>query len=381
MIPLRDINRSVRFPVFVVVLIVLNGLAWLYELSLGHQLRRFFFLFGVVPSFYFDPDYWETTGLIVGVLPLFTSMFLHGGWLHFLGNMLYLWVFGDNVEDRRGAGPGGFSMGRAGGLGIGTVVILVLVGWALGINPLYLIGGAEILSGMRGSQQQSQPAPGSGKGESSSDQMSQFVSAVLGSTEVQWKEIFARAGRTYQPPTLVMFDGQTLSECGAARAAMGPFYCPLDRKIYLDTAFFRDLKTRFGGGGDFAYAYVISHEMGHHIQNLLGILPQVQRAQQRASSRAEANALSVRVELMADCLAGVWAANGNAKRQFLEQGDVEKAVATAQAIGDDRLQRASQGVVVPDSFTHGSSAQRVEWLERGLQSGKIDSCNVFAAAR
>jgi len=156
---------------------------------------------------------------------------------------------------------------------------------------------------------------------------------------------------------------------------MGPFYCPIDQKIYLDTSFFRDMKQRFGGGGDFAYAYVISHEMGHHIENLLGILPKVQRAQARAGSRAEANSLSVRVELMADCLAGVWANNGNARQRFLEEGDIEKAVASAQAIGDDRLQRAQGGRVVPDSFTHGSSAQRTEWL---LQSGEVDTCYTFA---
>ncbi|HTO79439.1 MAG TPA: neutral zinc metallopeptidase [Methylocystis sp.] len=285
----------------------------------------------------------------------------------------------ENVEDRRGQPQIASRRVGAGGLGLGTVIILGLIGYFTGINPAVLIGGAEMLDNMRGggqqATQQSAPAPQGAP----NDQLGQFVSKILGENEEVWSQVLpSQKNIRFVPPTLVMFDGQTQSECGAARAAMGPFYCPLDRKIYLDTAFFRDLKTRIGGGGDFAYAYVISHEMGHHIQNLLGILPQVQRAQARASSRGEANALSVRVELMADCLAGVWAANGNAKRQFLEQGDVEKAVATAQAIGDDRLQRATQGVVVPDSFTHGSSAQRVEWLERGLQSGKIDSCNVFA---
>jgi predicted metalloprotease len=290
----------------------------------------------------------------------------------------------ENVEDRRGqqyADAGGGRRVGAGGLGLGTIIILGLIGYFTGINPAVLIGGAEMLNNLRGGGQQathpSAQAPTQGAPH---DQLGQFVSKILGENEEVWSQVLpAQKNIRFVPPTLVMFDGQTYSECGSAREAMGPFYCPLDRKIYLDTAFFRDLKTRFGAGGDFAYAYVISHEMGHHIQNLLGILPQVQRAQARASSRSEANALSVRVELMADCLAGVWAANGNARRQFLEQGDVEKAVATAQAIGDDRLQRASQGIVVPDSFTHGSSQQRVEWLERGLQSGKIDSCNVFAA--
>ena len=187
-----------------------------------------------------------------------------------------------------------------------------------------------------------------------------------------------QAGVRWKAPTLVLFDGVTNSACGTAQSAMGPFYCPLDRKIYLDTDFFRDMQRNFGGGGDFAYAYVISHEMGHHIENLLGILPKVQSAQARAGSRAQANNLSVRVELMADCFAGVWAHHADRKWRVLEQGDVEKAIATATAIGDDRLQRASQGQVVPDSFTHGSSAQRVQWLQRGLKSGQMDSCNTFA---
>ncbi|ARN82910.1 KPN_02809 family neutral zinc metallopeptidase [Methylocystis bryophila] len=289
----------------------------------------------------------------------------------------------ENIEDRRGqqqVASGGRRVG-AGGLGFGTIIILGLIGYFTGINPAVLIGGAEMVNNMRrGSQEANEQSAPASKPGAPNDQLGQFVSKVLGENEAVWSQVLpAQKNIRFQAPTLVMFDGQTYSECGAARAAMGPFYCPIDRKIYLDTAFFRDLKTKFGGGGDFAYAYVISHEMGHHIENLLGILPQVQRAQARASSRSEANALSVGVELMADCLAGVWAANGNARRQFLEKGDVERAIATAQAIGDDRLQRASQGVVVPDSFTHGSSAQRVEWLERGLQSGKIDSCNAFSA--
>jgi uncharacterized protein len=292
----------------------------------------------------------------------------------------------DNVEDRRGAGPGGFPMGRAGGLGIGTVVILVLVGWALGINPLYLIGGAEILSGMRGSQQQSQPAPGTGKTESSSDQMSQFVSAVLGSTEVQWKQIFAQAGRTYQPPTLVMFSGATSSACGFAQSAMGPFYCPNDQKVYLDTGFFQDLERRFRGceagskSCQFSQAYVITHEVGHHVQNLLGILPQVQEAQ-RAMGASEKNQLQVRVELQADCLAGVWAHHAEEKWRLIEPGDVEAAMQTASAIGDDRLQRRTQGYVVPDAFTHGSSEQRTRWFMTGLKSGQVANCDTFQAER
>jgi uncharacterized protein len=191
----------------------------------------------------------------------------------------------DNVEDRRSGGSGGFPAGRAGGLGLGTIILLVIVGWALGINPLYLIGGAEILSGLRGSQQQSEPAPGNPRTEAPSDRMGQFASAVLGSTEVQWKEIFAQAGKTYEAPALVMYSGGTRSGCGFAQSAMGPFYCPIDRKVYLDTSFFEDLERRFHAcdagskSCQFAQAYVITHEVGHHVQNLLGILPGVQEAQ------------------------------------------------------------------------------------------------------
>ena len=292
----------------------------------------------------------------------------------------------DKVEDRRGEGPGGFPMGRAGGVGIGTIILLVIVGWALGINPLYLIGGAEILSGLRGSQQESQPAPGNAKTESASDQMSEFVSAVLGSTEAQWKEIFAQAGRTYEGPTLVMFSGATRSACGFAQSAMGPFYCPNDQKVYLDTAFFQDLERRFRGcdvgskSCQFSQAYVITHEIGHHVQNLLGILPQVQEAQ-RSMDSVESNQLQVRVELQADCLAGVWAHHAEEKWRFIEPGDVEAAMQTASAIGDDRLQRRSQGYVVPDAFTHGSSEQRTRWFMTGLRSGQVSSCDTFQAAR
>ena len=288
----------------------------------------------------------------------------------------------DNVEDRRG---GGFPMGRVGGLGIGTIILLGIAGWALGINPLYLIGGAEILSGLGGgSQQQSQPAPQDTRANAPPDQMKQFVSAVLGSTEVQWSEIFARAGKTYQPPQLVMFSGMTSSACGMAQSAMGPFYCPLDRKVYLDTAFFQDLERRFRGcdvgskGCQFSQAYVITHEVGHHVQNLLGILPEVQEWQ-RGMGRSEGNQLQVRVELQADCLAGVWAHHAEEKWRLLEPGDVEAAMQTASAIGDDRLQRRTQGYVVPDAFTHGSSEQRVRWFMSGLKSGEVASCDTFKA--
>jgi len=289
----------------------------------------------------------------------------------------------DNIEDRRGSG--GFPTGRAGGLGIGTIIILGLVGWALGINPLYLINGAEVLSGGSGSQQQSQPVPGDIKTETPSDQMGQFVSAVLGSTEVQWKEIFAKAGTTYQAPTLVMFSGATRSACGFAQSAMGPFYCPNDQKVYLDTSFFQDLETRFHGcdtgskSCQFAQAYVIAHEVGHHVQNLLGILPKVQEAK-GGMDKVEANQLQVRVELQADCLAGVWANHAEEKWRFIEPGDVESAMQTAAAIGDDRLQRRTQGYVVPDAFTHGSSEQRTRWFTTGLKSGQVASCDTFRAA-
>jgi len=294
----------------------------------------------------------------------------------------------ENIEDRRGndqyadAG-GGPRLGGSGHLGLGTVIVLGLIGYMTGINPAVLIGGAEMINGMRngGGGQVAQPRQEAPRGHTGQpgDQMGKFVAKILGSNEEVWSQVLpAQKNIRFTPPKLVMFDGETQSGCGAAESAMGPFYCPLDQKIYLDTSFFRDMKDKFGGGGDFAYAYVISHEMGHHIENQLGVLPKVQRAQAHAGSRAQANALSVRVELMADCLAGVWAHNGNQQRQFLEEGDLEKAVATAQAIGDDRLQKASRGFAVPDSFTHGSAAQRVQWLLKGLQTGQIDACDTFS---
>ena len=283
----------------------------------------------------------------------------------------------DRVEDRRG-GFAGVPGGR-GGLGIGTVVVLGLIGWALGIDPRLLIQGAETISGNNQPQQQSDARTGS-----SSDTMGDFVSAVLGSTEVQWTNIFTQAGKRYTPPTLVMFSGATQSGCGSAQAAMGPFYCPIDQKVYLDTSFFQDLQRRFHGCDvgsktcQFSQAYVIAHEIGHHVQNLLGVLPQVQE-QQRGMDKAEANSLQVRVELQADCFAGIWANRSQKQWQFIEQGDVEAAMQTASAIGDDRLQRQSQGYVVPDAFTHGTSAQRTQWFMTGLKSGEVASCNTFRA--
>jgi len=287
-----------------------------------------------------------------------------------------------NIEDRRGQESGAAGGGRrvgAGGIGLGTMLILGAVGWALGINPAVLIGGAQMIDSMRSrapapAQQEAATTPGAPP----TGQTGQFVAKVVGSNEDVWSQILPQQKHVaFEAPKLVLYDGATTSRCGPAQSAMGPFYCPIDQKIYLDTSFFRDMKQRFGGGGDFAYAYVISHEMGHHIENLLGILPKVQRAQARAGSRAQANNLSVRVELMADCLAGVWANHANRKQRILEPGDIEKAVASAQAIGDDRIQRAQRGYVVPDSFTHGSSAQRTEWLLKGLQAGDIDACYTF----
>src|SRR6516165_871283 len=212
--------------------------------------------------------------------------------------------------------------------------------------------------------------------------MGEFVAAILGSTEVQWTNIFANAGRRYEPPTLTLFSGSTVSACGYAQSAMGPFYCPNDQKIYLDTAFFRDLEQRFHGcdvgskSCQFAQAYVITHEVGHHVQNLLGILPRVQQVQ-RGMDQAQANQLQVRVELQADCLAGVWAHHAEEKWRLLEPGDIEAALQTASAIGDDRLQRRATGHVVPDAFTHGSSAQRTRWFTTGLKSGSLANCDTF----
>lgn len=283
-----------------------------------------------------------------------------------------------NIQDRRG------SRMRRGGLGIGTVLILMLIGWALGIDPRVLIGGAEMM-GSGGSLQgpsSSVTSPAENPG-SPPDQMKEFVSAVLGSTEVQWTETFAQADARYQPPTLVMFSGATSSACGFAQSAMGPFYCPRDQSVYLDASFFEDLQRRFdacdaGEACQFSQAYVIAHEVGHHVQNLLGILPRVREVQQSIST-SEANRLQVLVELQADCLAGMWAHYSQQRWQFLDPGDVETALKTASAIGDDRLQRQTQGYVVPDAFTHGSSQQRMRWFSTGLRSGDFDSCNTFGA--
>src|SRR3954454_7885127 len=296
----------------------------------------------------------------------------------------------DNIEDRRGDGGGGggggfgFPMG-GGGLGIGTIVILGIVGYALGIDPRVLIGGAGVVMGDKPAQHA--PSQPSGKGGAPSDEMGKFVSQILGSADVQWKQIFESAGQRYRAPTLVMFSGATRADaCGQAQSAMGPFYCPPDQKIYLDTSFFRDLERRFKGCDvgsrtcQFAQAYVIAHEVGHHVQNQLGILPKVQQ-QQRGLSKAEANHLQVKVELQADCFAGVWANKSDQQWKLIEPGDVEAALKTAAAIGDDRLQTQAQGYAVPDSFTHGSSEQRQRWFNAGLKGGTVAACNTFAAAQ
>ncbi len=285
-----------------------------------------------------------------------------------------------NIEDRRGqtsasVGGGGASFGT-GGLGIGVIVIVLIISYFTGINPAVLLGGAQVLTGNGGAQQQqvaSQPA--ASQQAPANDQTTNFLRHVLGETEAVWAEILpSQKGVRYTPTTLVLYNGATTSGCGDAQAAMGPFYCPDDKKIYLDTSFFDEMQRKYGGGGDFAYAYVVAHEVGHHVQDLLGILDRADQAKQNGS-RTQANAISVRIELQADCLAGVWAANGNKKWNFINQDDVAKAIATAQAIGDDTLQKAARGYAVPDSFTHGSSAMRQKWLTTGLQSGQVDSCN------
>jgi predicted metalloprotease len=280
----------------------------------------------------------------------------------------------ENVEDRRGAGiPRGVQIGGAGGIGL---LLLVVLAMAFGVDPSVLIQQDE--SGAP--PQVSVPRDGTGAPAAGSDSIRDFVSAVLAETEDVWTDIFRSAGRTYVPPKLVLFTGAVHSACGLAQSATGPFYCPLDQKVYLDYSFFRDLDTRFGASGDFAEAYVIAHEVGHHVQTLLGITQRVHDLRSRVS-RAEGNALSVRVELQADCLAGLWASRAHKARQILETGDIEEGLNAASAVGDDRIQRRTTGYVVPDSFTHGSSAQRVEWFRRGLQSGTLQACDTMGPSR
>ncbi len=301
----------------------------------------------------------------------------------------------ENIEDRRGEPGGGFGGGGfgfplgGGGLGIGTIVVLGLIGWALGIDPRILIGGAEIFSGGSPHVQQPMQPPGGQARRTGkpSDDIGRFVSTILGNIDAEWTDIFQRDGKTYRKPVLVLYQGQTQAACGgAAQSAMGPFYCPTDQKVYLDTAFFREIESRFRGcegkACEFSQAYVIAHEVGHHVQNLLGVLPRVQQQQQRMD-RTDANRLQVQVELQADCLAGIWASHENKRLQsqgkplLVEPGDIDAAMQTASAIGDDTLQRKATGRVVPDSFTHGSSAQRQRWFMNGYREGTVAACNTF----
>lgn len=290
-----------------------------------------------------------------------------------------------NIEDRRGASTGGSPFGRGGGfrlptgggmrrggggLGIGGIVMILIVCWIAGINPLTLLTGELAMDGGSTSTQQQQT------NTPAEDDVTAFVRTVLAETEDTWNGVFQAHGQQYQEPTLVLFSGQVSSACGFASAASGPFYCPGDRKVYLDTDFFRELSQRFDASGDFAEAYVIAHEVGHHVQNLLGILPRFNQARQRMSE-TEANQMSVRVELQADCFAGVWG-KFTEQKGILERGDLEEALNAAQQIGDDTLQKRTQGYVVPESFNHGTSAQRMEWFRRGFDSGDINSCDTFS---
>lgn len=303
-----------------------------------------------------------------------------------------------NIEDRRGQGggfgglgrglggglrgglPGGLGRGGGRGGGIGIVGIIIIVGAALlfGIDPLTLLqGGDPTGSDPSVYDEATIQQPGAPDG-GASDEMKEFVSVVLADTEDTWHQLFAESGGVYEEPSLVLFSGAVNSQCGYASSQVGPFYCPGDRKVYVDLVFFDELAQRFGAPGDFAQAYVIAHEVGHHVQTLLGISQKVGDMRSRMSE-ADGNALSVRVELQADCFAGLWANHANRTRQILEAGDVEEALGAATAIGDDRLQRQGQGYVVPDSFTHGSSEQRVRWFRAGLDAGSMQACDTFSA--
>lgn len=275
-----------------------------------------------------------------------------------------------NVEDRRGLGGGGFGFGGR-SIGIGTIVLALLGGWIFGINPLTILG---FLSG-GGSPVVEQPAQAPPAG----DRAAAFVSTVLASTEDVWPQLLQQqGGMAYEPPKLVLYRGTTPTACGRGQAAMGPFYCPADRKVYLDLDFFDTMRARLGAPGEFAQAYVVAHEVAHHVQTLLGITQQVDQLRAR-TSEAQGNAISVRVELQADCFAGLWANRSQQAKGWLEKGDIESALNAAAQIGDDTLQRRSRGTVVPESFTHGSSAQRVAWFKRGMQSGDLRQCDTFAA--
>jgi len=273
----------------------------------------------------------------------------------------------DNIEDRRKVRISGKAKG--GGIGI---LILALVGMYFGIDPTVILQQGANLSGP--SVQESEYVPTEAENE-----LADFVSVVLADTEDTWAALFSSAGGNYQQPQLVLFTGAVESACGFAQAAMGPFYCPVDKKVYIDLGFYQDLRTKMGAPGDFAQAYVIAHEVGHHVQNLLGLSDKVHSMRSRVSQE-DYNKLSVRLELQADCFSGLWAHHADRARQILESGDVEEALNAASMIGDDRLQKQSRGYVTPDSFTHGSSEQRVRWFRTGLQSGRVESCDTFSAA-
>ena len=281
----------------------------------------------------------------------------------------------DNVEDRRDDGGGGSGGGLLGGrsIGIGTIVVALLGGWAFGINPLTIL---NLLSGGAPPAQVQQQAPA--HRPPADDHMAKFVSTVLADTEDVWKDVFAKGGATYKEPRLVLFRGATQTACGQGQSAMGPFYCPGDQKVYIDLGFYETLTKRLGAPGEFAQAYVVAHEVGHHVQNLLGISAKVDKMRGQVS-QADYNVLSVKLELQADCFAGVWAYHANQSRHILEGGDIEAAMNAAAKIGDDALQRSGGGAVVPESFTHGTSAQRQRWFNTGITTGSVKSCDTFSA--
>ncbi len=283
----------------------------------------------------------------------------------------------DNVEDRRGesGGGGGFGIGGR-GVGLGTIVVALVAGWVFGVNPLTVLG---LLSGGGGGAPVAQHAPpGPAPHPPANDRAAAFVSTVLADTEDVWRAVFRAGGATYQDPRLVLYRGSTPSACGRGEAAMGPFYCPGDGKVYLDLGFFDTLSRRLGAPGDFAQAYVVAHEVGHHVQNLLGVTAKVDAMRGKVSD-TQMNALSVRVELQADCLAGVWAHHSQKGKGWLDQTDVQEAMNAAAQIGDDTLQRNAGAAVRPESFTHGTSQQRMSWFQRGLQAGAVKECNTFDA--
>ena len=288
-----------------------------------------------------------------------------------------LWKKGrrsDNVVDARGDGGGGGGMRLGGkGLGIGGVIIIVAIGLLTGQDPM------QILGQLTGQATQAPATTETRQAPPANDEQADFVRSILGDTEDTWRATFQLNGRQYKDPTLVLFSGQVQSACGFATSASGPFYCPADQQVYLDMDFFREMSQRFKATGDFAQAYVIAHEVGHHVQTLLGVSAKVQQARQSGQRMEGANGLLVRQELQADCLAGVWAFNAQKRLNWLEPGDIEEALNAANAIGDDRLQKQGQGRVVPDSFTHGTSAQRVRWFKTGFAQGQINQCDTFAA--